>query len=287
MRRFAVLLAIGALLSAGLQPASYGQLQQFFEQYQQPEQRVDRFVGSTVYGRGGENLGTLSQVLIDPQTGQPLYGVIRSGGIFGFGAVEYPIPWQLFAVTRSGLRIDMTESRLRDAPRYTAGDQPDLNHPRWQRRISNFYGVQPYGGGQGYGGSRGDPGQGTYLYQDIFNPNVSQRFSGTVERVHHRTQGDVTQVLLRTDDGRRIMVSLAPDWYLRSHGAEPRRGDSLIVRGSLVSTQGREFLIATMMRMENQRLRLRSNDGVPTWLEQQQHQPDRRDWHRDRNYWQQ
>ena len=206
--------------------------------------------------------------------------MIRSGGIFGFGATEHPVPWQLFTTTRNGLRIDMTESRLRDAPSYTAGDQPDLNHPRWQRRISDFYGVQPgvgYGGSQGYDGS----GQGTYLYKDIFNPDVTQRFSGTVERVWHRTQGDVTQVMLRADNGQRILVSLAPEWYLQKYGAEPRQGDQMTVRGSLVRDAGPPVPDRHHdADWKTSDCSLRSNEGVPTWLEeQQQYQQEHRDWH--------
>ncbi len=269
MRRFATLFAAGILVSLGLHTASYGQ---FLQQFQQERRGGSSdMIGSTVYDRNGDNIGTLSQIVTDPRSGQPLYGIISSGGIFGFGAAEHPVPWQMFTSNPHGMRVDLTRDRLRNAPGFTAGNRPDLLNPSWQRRIGDYYGVQPLAGGAGYGGSQGF-GQGGFLYQDLFDRGSIQRFSGTVDRVFHHTQGDQMQVLLRADDGRRLMVALAPEWYLENYNAEPRQGDRMTVRGSLVSFRDRPFVIATRVRTENQTLRLRTNDGVPMWIQEQSQQ---------------
>ena len=215
MKRFAVLLAIGALVSLGLQSTSYGQVDQF--QHQQSDQRFGNFVGSTVYGRGGENLGALSEVVTDPRR-PALYGMIRTGGIFGFGVIERPVPWQMFTSPAGGLRSTSTErAARRRADLIQPGNRPDLNHPRWHSGSQLLR--------RGTLGRR--PGEAAraivrprhYLYQDIFEPQPSS--SGSVARSSGSGSGpgDQMQVSLRTDDGRRIMVSLAPEWYLDNYGS--------------------------------------------------------------------
>ncbi len=223
-------------------------------------------VGSQVYDPEGNQVGTLSRVVTDPRTGQPLFGVISSGGIFGLGAEDHPVPWQLFTPNPSGMTVNMTERRLRDSPSFSAGESPDLLSGHWQRRILEFYGPQPAPGGPAYhyGNRYGvrEP------FQRLFDRESMESVRGTITHVYHHTQGDLTQVALRTDAGQTILAILAPQQYLDNSGVRLRPGESLHVRGSHAVKDGRPFIIATSVRQGDNHVQIRDRDGVPQWHRQ-------------------
>lgn len=267
MKRLVTLLAAGSLVTLGFTAPSMGQLRVYIGNPNQQNQPgpYGNMIGSQVYGRDGNSLGTLSSVVTDPQTGQPLYGVISTGGILGIGAQDHPVPWQLFSFSPNGVRVDMDQNRLSSAPGYNSGNSPDLLNNHWQRRLSDYYGEQAMQGS--YGPNQGLSGQDPFVR--LFNSNDIESVRGTVTQVYRHTQGDFTQVLIQTGNGRSIIAVLAPDSYLQNAGAEPQQGDTIRVRGSRTFQNGREFLIAMGMRVGNQHLRLRNHDGMPLWNQQQ------------------
>ena len=285
MKRLMTLLAVGSLLSLGLSGASYGQIrvyvapdqQQNQQQYQsqQPSQpgRLTEMIGSPVFDRQANNVGTLTDVVSDPQTGQLLYGVVSSGGIFGIGVRLYAVPWQLFRTTQNGLGLDIDRNRLQRAPSFTQDNWPDLTSPTWHAASAIISAC-----------SRTVPARATVVAKvtaaakaatstrtsSIRTP--SRDFSGTVSRIWHHAQGDLTQIAVRTEDGRTYTVAIAPSWYLDNYGLNLREGDNVMVRGSRISVNGRPLIIATRLRTDNQTLRLRERDGTPLWTQQQEQQ---------------
>jgi uncharacterized protein YrrD len=52
----------------------------------------DKVVGTAVYNRQGEHLGSVYNLMIDKHSGQVAYAVMSFGGFLGMGESYHPLP---------------------------------------------------------------------------------------------------------------------------------------------------------------------------------------------------
>lgn len=63
-------------------------------------------VGVAVNNAQGEEMGTIREIMIDPQTGKVLYAVVDSVGSFGLGKQKsFAVPW-------SGLQVKLNQTEV-------------------------------------------------------------------------------------------------------------------------------------------------------------------------------
>jgi sporulation protein YlmC with PRC-barrel domain len=79
-------------------------------------------VGATVKNPEGEELGSIQELLIDPQSGRVSAAVLSVGGVLGMGAKRVAISWETF---RSGLGegelvASLSKEQLENAPSFEA-----------------------------------------------------------------------------------------------------------------------------------------------------------------------
>jgi hypothetical protein len=103
----------------------------------------DKVVGTAVYNRRGDNLGSVYGLMLNKLNGQVAYAIMSFGGFLGIGESYHPLPWRVLTYdTRlDGYVIDIDRGRLEAAPRY-----PSATNPEWLRereRIDAYYAIPP------------------------------------------------------------------------------------------------------------------------------------------------
>ena len=107
----------------------------------------DKAVGTAVYNRQGEHLGSVDNLMIDKYSGQVAYAVMSFGGFLGIGESYHPLPWRTltYDTRKGGYVVDIDRRRLETAPSYTSSTTPNWSDRTYGHRVDDFYGVPPYG----------------------------------------------------------------------------------------------------------------------------------------------
>jgi hypothetical protein len=107
----------------------------------------DKTVGTAVYNRRGEHLGSVYNLMIDKYSGQVAYAVMSFGGFLGIGESYHPLPWRTltYDIRKGGYVVDIDRTRLETAPSYTSSTVPNWSDRAYGHRVDDYYGVPPYG----------------------------------------------------------------------------------------------------------------------------------------------
>lgn len=107
---------------------------------------VDAIIGVEVRNLSDEGLGTIEDVVLDPNTGEIAYAVISHGGFLGIGEDDVAVPWSdLQAIP--GFRFfvfDASEQAMENAPNV---DPDSIGSPdrfaEMDQRITEYWSDQP------------------------------------------------------------------------------------------------------------------------------------------------
>jgi sporulation protein YlmC with PRC-barrel domain len=115
-----------------------------------PLYKTSAIIGRAVENPHGNELGQISDVMIEATTGNVAYAVLTSGGFVGLGGKLFAIPWRALQQPTStkAFRLDMTEEQLKQAPGFDKDQWPDLEDRHWGDTVHAYYGQPPYWGQQ-------------------------------------------------------------------------------------------------------------------------------------------
>jgi hypothetical protein len=123
--------------------------------------------------------------------------------------------------------------------------------------------AQPAPGRRGAGGW----GPGT-AYGRMYDVKTVETIHGEVVAVERFTpeKGMSAGLHLQVKtDGRTISVHLGPEWYIERQDVAIEVKDSIEVKGSRVTFEGKPAIIAAEVRKGDQTLTLRDASGFPVW----------------------
>jgi hypothetical protein len=102
---------------------------------------ANKVVGTAVYNRQGEHLGSVYGLMLNKLNGQVAYAIMSFGGFLGMGESYHPLPWRVltYDMRQNGYIVDLDRDRLEKAPSYTAATEPEWIRDR--DRIDAFYAI--------------------------------------------------------------------------------------------------------------------------------------------------
>lgn len=106
--------------------------------------RASEIIGAKVESPGGENLGSIHDMVVDLQNQEVRYVVLSHGGILGIGSKLFAYPLSMVE-TKSGeedrLVINADKERLENAPGFEKNQWPDFADSTYTGRIDQYYGA--------------------------------------------------------------------------------------------------------------------------------------------------
>lgn len=107
---------------------------------------ADDLAKAKLHSPNGEEMGSISELVVDPTTGRVAYAVVELGGFLGLGERNFPVPWTLVQSTPNGdgYVLNVPKDRLTAAPQFTKSNRPDMSDRQWAMALHTYYGVQPY-----------------------------------------------------------------------------------------------------------------------------------------------
>jgi len=127
--------------------------------------QASKLMGAQVKGSTGDNLGTINDFVVNPQTGRIEFAVLSLTGPTGttptgVGEKLTPVPWRLLNFNSGAGGIGqqqytftatVDQSKLQSAPNFDKNQWPDFSQTDWHQKIYSHYGVSREGGTGGTG----------------------------------------------------------------------------------------------------------------------------------------
>jgi len=103
--------------------------------------RAEKVIGTNVYDRAGEKLGSVEDVVLDKKSGKAIYATMAFGGFLGLGHKHHPLPWSMlkYDTTKEGYVTDLSKESLTDAPGFDEDHDSFKWTPDYGRRVDTFY----------------------------------------------------------------------------------------------------------------------------------------------------
>lgn len=97
---------------------------------------------TSVVNRQGEDLGSVEDLMLDPQSARVQYAVLDFGGFLGIGDKLFAVPLEAFTIDRDNERfvLDVSKDRLENAPGFDKDDWPTTADPAFVENVYDYYG---------------------------------------------------------------------------------------------------------------------------------------------------
>jgi Uncharacterized protein conserved in bacteria len=106
---------------------------------------ADTLDGTKVVTADGEDVGKISDVMLDVRGGRIAYAVLSEGGFLGMGATLHAIPWSALTLDTDEkcFRVDITAQQLKEDPGFDKDHWPAMADATWGTHIHQYYNRSP------------------------------------------------------------------------------------------------------------------------------------------------
>lgn len=103
-------------------------------------QKASDLTGKDIHNTKNEDLGRISDLIVDPDHGRALYGVLSHRSRL------FAIPWNALALSTDAKKfvVNIDKQQLTDAISFTKDNWPNFTDTGWATETHRVYNVQPY-----------------------------------------------------------------------------------------------------------------------------------------------
>jgi sporulation protein YlmC with PRC-barrel domain len=113
------------------------------------ELRASKMIGMTISNPSGKNVGKVSDLVLDAETGKIRYAAVTYGGFLGIGDKLFAVPYEAFVCkadpndpkTRS-LVLDVTQKQLEGTEGFDENNWPDFADQKFLSDLDTRYNVK-------------------------------------------------------------------------------------------------------------------------------------------------
>jgi PRC-barrel domain len=104
----------------------------------------EKVTGTSVENTNGDNLGSINEIMIDKISGKVGYAVLKYGSFMGMGGKLFALPWDMlkYDTSRDAYIVGIPVERLKGAPSYDEGTEPNWGDPQYAKDVHDYYGSQ-------------------------------------------------------------------------------------------------------------------------------------------------
>jgi hypothetical protein len=102
--------------------------------------------GDRARNAAGEYLGTIEEIMLDPESGRIAYAVLSFGGFPGIGDKLFAVLWTALQIDRGEheFLLDADRETLEKAPGFDKGNWPDMADPNLEVKVHRHDRRTPY-----------------------------------------------------------------------------------------------------------------------------------------------
>ena len=104
---------------------------------------VESLIGNDVCNEQGEDLGDITEIMLDTNTGNVSYVVLTFGGVLGVGSKLFAVPWSALKIDIENKRfiLNVDKELLNGAPGFDKDNWPEVPDEFWRQTIHSYYGI--------------------------------------------------------------------------------------------------------------------------------------------------
>ena len=105
--------------------------------------RASKAMNAELYDEKGDKIGTISDLLINPNTGVVGYAIANVGDSVGKKGQMTTIPWKLIRQSpqaTTGYVVNVSKAKLESAAFFSSENQPDYNDESWNNKAADYWG---------------------------------------------------------------------------------------------------------------------------------------------------
>jgi sporulation protein YlmC with PRC-barrel domain len=102
--------------------------------------------GDKVITSDGEDIGKISDIMLDVRGGRIAYAVLSSGRFPDMGSTLYAIPWSalMLDTDEKCVRLGINAERIKNAPGFGKDHWPAMSDPQWGSSLHEYHNLRPY-----------------------------------------------------------------------------------------------------------------------------------------------
>ena len=108
---------------------------------------AESIMSDSVKNSEGKDLGSIKELMLNPENGHIDYAVLSFGGFMGMGDKYFAVPWDAIEVDRERktLRLDMPKERLEKMEGFDKSNWPDFANEEFENKMhQHFDGIGRY-----------------------------------------------------------------------------------------------------------------------------------------------